>query len=88
MDKRPILLVEDNPDDVALTMRAFKKAGIANPIVVARDGVEALDWLFVQGSFAHRDPSDQGVVHALLFEQIGKLAKRRFLGVSVRQAHG
>jgi len=62
MDKRPILLVEDNPDDVALTMRAFKKAGIANPIVVARDGVEALDWLFVQGSFAHRDPSDQPVI--------------------------
>ena len=38
MDTRPILLVEDNPDDVALTQRAFAKSNIANPIVVARDG--------------------------------------------------
>ena len=43
--KRPILLVEDNPDDEALTLRAFSKNRISNPIVVARDGVEALDYL-------------------------------------------
>lgn len=41
-----ILLVEDNPDDVALTLRAFKRNNLLNPIAVARDGVEALDFLF------------------------------------------
>jgi two-component system response regulator len=48
MDKT-ILLVEDNPDDAKLTLRAFKKSNIANPIEVARDGIEALDFLFAQG---------------------------------------
>ena len=47
--ERPILLVEDNPDDEALTLRAFAKNGIPNPVVVARDGVEALDYLFGTG---------------------------------------
>jgi two-component system response regulator len=50
--QRPILLVEDNPDDEALTLRAFSKNRITNPIIVARDGVEALDYLFGSGSFA------------------------------------
>lgn len=62
MDKRPILLVEDNPDDVALTLRAFKKAGIVNPIAVARDGAEALEWLFLEGEFANRDAAEQPAV--------------------------
>ena len=53
-----VLLVEDNPNDETLTLRAFKKNNIANPIVVARDGVEALDYLFGTGSFAGRDVSD------------------------------
>jgi len=48
--------VEDNPDDVALTMRALKRANIANEIVVVRDGVEALDYLFCTGAHANRDP--------------------------------
>lgn len=43
----PLLLVEDNPDDLALTLRAFRLAGLGNPVIVARDGVEALDQLFL-----------------------------------------
>ncbi|MGL4552259.1 MAG: response regulator [Gemmataceae bacterium] len=57
MDERVILLVEDNPDDVALTLRAFKKNHILNPVVVARDGVEALDFLFGTGPHEGRDTS-------------------------------
>lgn len=53
MDKT-ILLVEDNPDDVKLTLRAFARANIANPVSVARDGVEALDFLFARGEHAAR----------------------------------
>jgi two-component system response regulator len=55
MNERLILLVEDNPDDEALTLRALKKNNIGNQIVVARDGAEALDFLFGTGIFAGRD---------------------------------
>jgi two-component system response regulator len=51
-----IFLVEDNPADEALTLRAFRKNNLANRIVVARDGSEALDWLFATGTHASRDP--------------------------------
>lgn len=55
MTNHPILLVEDNRDDEALTLRALKKNHIGNEIVVARDGVEALDYLFGTGAHAGRD---------------------------------
>jgi two-component system, response regulator len=48
MSNKVILLVEDNPKDEALTLRALKKANILNPVVVAHDGVEALDYLFAR----------------------------------------
>lgn len=55
MEDKLILLVEDNPDDEALTLRALKKNNILNEVVVARDGVEALDFLLAMGSYAGRD---------------------------------
>ena len=57
MMQKEILLVEDNPDDVELTRIAFNEAKIANTLVVARDGAEALDYLFARGAFADRDPT-------------------------------
>jgi len=51
-----ILLVEDNPDDVELTLRALRKEGLLAEVVVAHDGVEALDYLFARGEHAGRDP--------------------------------
>jgi two-component system response regulator len=59
MRERVILLVEDNADDEALTMRALSKNNITNKIVVARDGVEALDYLFGTGPYAGRDTNEQ-----------------------------
>ncbi len=55
--ERPILLVEDNPDDEALTLRAFAKNKIRNPVVVARDGVEAIEYLLGTGPHGGRDKS-------------------------------
>jgi two-component system response regulator len=51
-----ILLVEDNPDDELLTRRALKKSNICNEVVVARDGAEALDYLFLTGAYERRYP--------------------------------
>ena len=57
MGDKIILLVEDNPDDEALTLRALKKNNIRNEVVVARNGAEALDYLFGNGAHAGRDVS-------------------------------
>jgi len=55
-DERLILLVEDNDDDIELTLRALTQNHVANRVEVARDGAEALDFLFCRGAHAGRDP--------------------------------
>ena len=57
MNEKVVLLVEDNPDDVELTLRAFRKNNLLNEVIVANDGVEALDYLFGTGTYAGRDMS-------------------------------
>jgi two-component system, response regulator len=64
-DDPPILLVEDNPDDALLTKRALTQGNLFNEVVHARDGVEALDYLFATGAYSDRDPSDLPVVMLL-----------------------
>ena|SRR5215211_1813970 len=58
MKNTTILLVEDSPNDEALTLRALKKNNIGNTVFVVRDGAEALDFLFCMGAYADRDPND------------------------------
>jgi len=65
MKEKIIFLVEDNPDDITLTLRALKKNSIFNEVVVAKDGVEALDYLFGTGIYAGRDTSVMPVVTLL-----------------------
>lgn len=55
MENKIILLVEDNPDDQVLTLRALRKSNIANEVIVVNDGVEALDYLFGTGTYTGRD---------------------------------
>ena len=61
-DLRPILLVEDSPKDLELTLAALEKCQLANEIVVARDGEEALDYLYARGCHADRPNGDPAVV--------------------------
>jgi two-component system response regulator len=61
-----LLLVEDNPDDVELTRRAFARGNVPSQLVVARDGEEALDYLLANGAHASRDPLD--LPHAVLLD--------------------
>jgi two-component system response regulator len=77
MENMIILLVEDNPDDEELTVRALRKNNIVNQVIVARDGVEALDYLFAQGQYANRDP--QAMPQVILLDL--KLPKLDGLGV-------
>jgi len=62
LKQKPILLVEDSKDDIELTLMAFQQARISNPVVIAKNGVEALDYLFGEGQYAGRDISEQPVV--------------------------
>ena len=62
MPAKTILLVEDNPDDLELAIRALRKSGHGESIVVTRDGVEALDYVFGTGTFAGRDTALQPTV--------------------------
>jgi CheY-like chemotaxis protein len=57
MKEKHILLVEDDPDDVKLTLKALEKSRVANTVEVVQDGVEALDYIFATGKFAGRDRS-------------------------------
>ena len=66
MNKTSLLLVEDNDDDVQLTLRAFQRHHLANEIHVATDGQEALDFLFCMGAHASRDPGD--MPHVVLLD--------------------
>lgn len=59
---RPILLVEDNPADVELTLAALHRTKLANEVIVARDGAEALDYIFMTGAYETRQPGSPAVV--------------------------
>jgi CheY-like chemotaxis protein len=58
MTTKPILLVEDTPDDAELTVMSLKQSGLVNDVVVAEDGLQALDYLFGQGRYTSRNPQD------------------------------
>jgi two-component system response regulator len=60
-----ILLVEDNPDDEELTLRALAKSGITNKIIVCRDGADALNYIFGRGNYQGRDPADYPAITLL-----------------------
>jgi two-component system response regulator len=62
MKNKTILLVEDNPDDVELIMRSFKKHNVSNDVVIARDGQQALDYLFGTGEYTGRNLSSMPAV--------------------------
>lgn len=94
MSEKVILLVEDNPDDELLTIRALKKHNIANEIVIVRDGLEALDYILCRGKYNLRNPNDLPQVVLLdlklpivdgleVLEQIRKNPPTKFLPVVI-----
>ncbi|MFW9806269.1 MAG: response regulator [Candidatus Thorarchaeota archaeon] len=94
MSSKKILLVEDNTDDVLLTLRALQRANILNEVIVARDGSEALDYLTSEGQYAGRDVNDLPEVVLLdlkmprmggleFLEKIRKIRSLKFLPVVI-----
>jgi two-component system response regulator len=85
MRPKNILLVEDNEDDIELTIRALKKNNITNQLDVVRDGAEALEYVFCDGRYAGRDPNDnpQVVLLDLKLPKIGGLEVLR----KIREDH-
>jgi two-component system response regulator len=94
MSSKKILLVEDNTDDVLLTLRALQRANILNEVVVARDGSEALDYLTSEGQYVGRDMTDLPVVVLLdlkmprmggleFLEKVRKIRSLKFLPVVI-----
>jgi two-component system response regulator len=86
MSEQVILLVEDNSSDEELTLRAFQKNHIANTVVVARDGAEALDYLFARGAYTSRDPAQlpQVVLLDLNLPKLGGLEVLRHIRADER----
>ena len=80
MEKKTILLVEDNPDDEELTLRALRKANIVNDVFVVRDGQEALDFVFCNGKYAGRE--EQSIPAVILLDL--KLPKLNGIDVLLR----
>jgi two-component system response regulator len=86
MHDRVIVLVEDNANDEELMLRAFRKSGISNPVVILRDGAEALDYFFFRGAHANRSPGEiaQVVLLDLKLPKISGLDVLRELRSDVR----
>ncbi|MBX3230404.1 MAG: response regulator [Labilithrix sp.] len=86
MSEQVILLVEDNASDEELTLRALRKSNIGNKVVVARDGAAALDYLFVRGAYAERDPREepQVVLLDLNLPKVGGLDVLRAIRADAR----
>jgi two-component system, response regulator len=84
MTRQPILLVEDNPDDEALTLRAFKKSNISNEVVVARDGAEALAYLFGGDGDGHDAPRPALILLDLNLPKVGGLEVLRRMRADAR----
>ena len=89
MEQKILLLVEDNPDDEALTLRALRKHKLANEVVVTRDGQEALDFLFGEGEYAGRDTSlpPQVILLDLKLPKVDGLSVLRQLRQNPRTQH-